>query len=235
MKKLFLFILIFTVASIFGQTSLTKLIISSNISSYYIYVDGRLSGIGKTELSLPEGEYHICIKESLLKWTGREITDVIKIDNSTGKIEKNYSFAEQTLINSIPQDARISVRDSIIGYTPLFINSGIKNLTLLKDNYGPLNVNLTGVKEFNLGNRVNGSNGTFVKSPWFKVLLGTAAVIGTVAAYYKIQADKSYDIYLTNRSSATLDEVNRYDAISGIALGALQINFGVLLYLLLSD
>jgi len=66
-------------------------------------------------------------------------------------------------------------------------------------------------------------------------LIGSAAVLGTVAAYHKIKADKTYDNYLADGNPQTLSEVNRLDTISGIALGALQINFGVLLYLLLTE
>ena len=35
----------------------------------------------------------------------------------------------------------------------------------------------------------DGNNGSFVKSPWFKVLFGSAIALGATAAYFKIKAD----------------------------------------------
>jgi hypothetical protein len=70
----------------------------------------------------------------------------------------------------------------------------------------------------------------FFKSITFKVLLGSAVLLGGSAAYFKIKGDKKYESYLINKDNSTLNEVNRYDLYSGIAFGLLQINFGYLLY-----
>ncbi|MCX6167847.1 MAG: hypothetical protein NTX65_00785 [Ignavibacteriales bacterium] len=76
---------------------------------------------------------------------------------------------------------------------------------------------------------------TFFSSATFKILLGSAAVLGGIAAYYKIRADKKYDDYVISKNQSTLDEVNRLDLYSGISFGLLQINFGYLIYKFLSD
>lgn len=68
------------------------------------------------------------------------------------------------------------------------------------------------------------------ESNWLKVLIGTSAILGATAAYFKINADKKYDEYLLTGDKETLKKVNRLDLYSGIAFGLLQINFGYLIY-----
>ncbi|MDH7604419.1 MAG: hypothetical protein QHH13_05925 [Melioribacter sp.] len=68
------------------------------------------------------------------------------------------------------------------------------------------------------------------ESNWLKILIGTSAVLGATAAYFKINADKKYDEYLSTGDKEILKRVNRLDLYSGIAFGLLQINFGYLIY-----
>lgn len=83
----------------------------------------------------------------------------------------------------------------------------------------------------------DGTNGEnfFTSGTTFKILISSAAILGGVAAYFKIKADKKYDEYLITRNQTTLDEVNRLDLMSGISFGLLQINFGYLIYKFLTD
>lgn len=84
--------------------------------------------------------------------------------------------------------------------------------------------------------KAEGTNGeNFFTSSTFKILLGSAAVLGGVAAYFKIKADNKYDEYLSTKNQSTLDEVDKLDLISGISFGLLQINFGYLIYKFLTD
>ena len=76
---------------------------------------------------------------------------------------------------------------------------------------------------------------SFFSSGTFKILIGSAAVLGGVAAYFKIKADRQYDDYLQTKNRFMLDEVDRSDLYSGIAFGLLQINFGYLIYKFLTD
>lgn len=84
--------------------------------------------------------------------------------------------------------------------------------------------------------KADGTNGeNFFTSTTFKILIGSAAVLGGISAYFKIKADKKYDEYLNTKNQSTLDEVDRLDLISGISFGLLQINFGYLIYKFLAD
>ena len=84
--------------------------------------------------------------------------------------------------------------------------------------------------------KADGTNGeNFFTSTTFKILIGSAAVLGGISAYFKIKADKKYDDYLNTKNQSTIEEVDRLDLISGISFGLLQINFGYLIYKFLTD
>ncbi len=237
MKRIIFILLIIPNFYSYCQIINSKLIIKTDSKENYVFINGELKEKGSEEISLPPGKYSILIKKSLLEWNGSQIKDTVNITGEGNRIEKHYSFGKMTLLDTRPQNAGVLARDSLIGYTPLFIHEGIGSVTILKDNYSPLHINPADYRNniINLGTPLNGHTESFVKTGWFKVLIGTAAVLGAAAAYYKIKADRKYDDYLNNGSQALLDEVNRYDLISGIALGALQINFGALLYFLLIE
>ncbi len=239
MKISWLFLLFISVFSfsISGQENKAKLIVKTNSGQCYIFINEKLQGRGNLEVELAEGNYKITIKESVLRWTGIEITDSIRVSGLDKQLEKYYSLEKPVLLNSEPQDAMVLAKDSIIGYTPLFVPSNVQNVTLLKDRYASRIIGMKSNSKpyVDLGLPVDINNGGFVKTVWFKVLIGTAAVFGATAAYYKIQADKKYEDYLGNKNSSVLSEVNRLDSISGLALGVFQLNFGALIYFLLFD
>jgi len=79
------------------------------------------------------------------------------------------------------------------------------------------------------------SNNSFLNSTMFKILIGTAVVIGGTSAYYKHRADENFDQYNLSGDKTYLDKTHKYDLISGIAFGALQINFGILVYYFLTE
>ena len=79
------------------------------------------------------------------------------------------------------------------------------------------------------------ADGSFIKSSWFKVLFGSAVALGTAAAYFKIKADNRYKKYIETRDRKYLDETDKLDLYSGLAFGALQINFGLLIYYFITE
>lgn len=99
----------------------------------------------------------------------------------------------------------------------------------LKDQTNMVNQELP----FGTGNQK--SEESFFKSGTLKLLIGSAALLGGISAYFKIQADRKYDDYLKSKNQTLLDEVNRLDAVSGISFGLLQLNFGYLIYKFLTD
>jgi len=76
---------------------------------------------------------------------------------------------------------------------------------------------------------------SFIDSDLFLILVGTAVTFGATAAYFKLESDVAYDKYLESDKKSYRNKTDRYDLYSGIALGALEINFGFLIYKFLTD
>lgn len=76
---------------------------------------------------------------------------------------------------------------------------------------------------------------SFVESELFYLAVGSAVLLGASAAYLKTESDKNYEKYLNTTDKKYLNKTNELDIYSGAALGALQINFGYLIYKFLTD
>jgi hypothetical protein len=75
----------------------------------------------------------------------------------------------------------------------------------------------------------------FIDSDLFLFIVGSAVAFGTTAAYFKLESDAAYDKYLMTNDKSYLNRTDKYDLYSGIALGALEINIGYLIYKFLTD
>lgn len=75
----------------------------------------------------------------------------------------------------------------------------------------------------------------FIDTDLFLVLVGSAVLLGATSAYFKLESDILYEKYNGTNNQQKLDKIDRYDLYSGLALGALQINFGYLIYKFLTD
>ncbi|MDZ7763308.1 MAG: hypothetical protein U5K00_02625 [Melioribacteraceae bacterium] len=125
-----------------------------------------------------------------------------------------------------------------LGYTPLKIKPVDRSLTLSKNGYAQKNILLeTQKSKYHVDLEFTGIKKSipFTQTTTFKILVGSAIVLGGTAAYFKLEADKKFDKYLETRHSKYLDDTDQFDLYSGLAFGALQINFGALLYFFLFD
>ncbi|MCK9280335.1 MAG: hypothetical protein M0P71_06935 [Melioribacteraceae bacterium] len=77
------------------------------------------------------------------------------------------------------------------------------------------------------------NNDKFFNSTLSKILVGSAVVLGGVSAYFKLKADKEFENHSNNNNYES--NYNTYDTISGVSLGLLQVNIGILIYYFLSD
>ncbi|OGU62669.1 MAG: hypothetical protein A2V66_04235 [Ignavibacteria bacterium RBG_13_36_8] len=233
---IFLFFLICSI--IYSQDCVFTLYINSNRTDAAIYINNKLVGTGSTEVTLEIGKHQIRLKESERRWGAQLITDTVEILDCDITKYLNYNFENEMYLDSYPQDAAVTKNDDVIGYTPLslFPQKGLYELS--KSNFESKLIELTEISsvnpiQLNFTGEINKTN--FVESVWFKVMLGSAVAFGATAAHFKIQADKKYDQYLETNDRKYLDETNKYDLYSGIAFGALQVNFGVLIYILFME
>ena len=207
-------------------------------SASFIFVNDNFIGRGEVQMNVDKGIYPVAIRESLVKWNCYEVLDTIDVDSCNHNYKFEYSVAKKIFVDSRPQDAAIIQDDSILGYTPQFVEINPKEQVELKKgtaldmfNYKSLFINKYQKIDFKpLPEMPN-----FTESVLFKILLGSATVFGATAAYFKLKADKKYDEYVATQNRSTFDTVNRYDIYSGIALGLLQINVGYLIYRFLTD
>lgn len=230
MLTIFLAVPFFTLQA---QDCTSLLNISTGDSSSVIYLNDSYLGSGRISREVKKGKYKILIKDEARKWGAQEIVDSISI-NECGKTENlEYSFKKTVYLRTIPDNAEVYFRDSLLGSTPLSIYRTVPQVEIRKTNYKPVFLTAEDLAQNPLidldfmGKRAPES---FFKTNLFKILVGSAIALGTTAVYYKLKANKTYDQYNETKESTLMDKTNRYDLYSGIAFGALQVNFGALIY-----
>jgi hypothetical protein len=121
----------------------------------------------------------------------------------------------------------------LLGHAPIYLPDNLGELTISKSYYIPQVLEATMVSnnqpvqlEF-LGKE---DEENFADSKWFKILIGSAVVLGATSAYLKIQADQTYEQYLVERDKELLQKTERLDQASAVTFGLLQVNFGILIY-----
>lgn len=154
--------------------------------------------------------------------------------------EKLYYSNEDSLIllKTIPHDVYVYSNDSLIGHTPLKINQNFSKLILQKDGYEQKSIELKDVPYqpvVYLNYIGSTKQESFFNRPVFKYLLGGIFALGAATAYFKIKADKNFEDYEFSGDRKFLDKTKRYDTISGITFGVLQVNFGILIYHFLTE
>ncbi|MCW8811296.1 MAG: hypothetical protein OQJ93_02880 [Ignavibacteriaceae bacterium] len=234
--------LILTFAScnnfLFGQDCKATVSIKTDVDKAKLFVDDVYAGMGNNFITkLDSGRHVIYITENFWKWKSKSISDTINIFNCSDII-LNYSLNGQKILNTEPQDVYVFKGDSLIGFTPLLLDLQKGKYTLEKPDYTQKTINfqeiVSGEKpELQFVGQEKGKS--FYETTLFKVLVGTALALGATTAYYKLEADKKFDEYQITGNPELLDQTNRYDLISGVTFVAMQINFGLILYLFLSD
>lgn len=227
-----LFVIVLVSASL-AQDCKSILEIETNRDSSLIFINDQLIGYGKIRTEVTSGKYFITVKENSFRWNEHEINDSVNIKLCDKEYLISYNLFDKLFIDSRPQDASIYIYDSLMARTPNFVNvNEFQTVSLRK---GGITRSIHS-KELNAYNTIpleiprTEKNEIFSESDWFKVLVGTATVFGTVSAYFKIKADNRFDEYLKSKDPDKLNEVNRFDLYSGISFGLLQINFGYLIY-----
>lgn len=160
------------------------------------------------------------------------------------RIEAGQNFAISDFVNdtllivTLPDDAKVQAGDSLIGYTPLRLAEKISSFSILKNGFKPKEVTpdySQQILKVQLEKIYFDEQSSFFKTNYFNILLVSAAVFGGVAAYFKLKADDKFDLYQSTGDHNFLNETRNYDLYSGVAFGLLQINFGILVYNLLTD
>ena len=222
---------------LFAQDCKSILTIKTNEPYSLIYVDNKITGMCTVKIEVSKGKHYVFIKENKFNWNTEKIIDSINIEECKDR-ELIYHFVKKYFVSGKPQDTELYVKDSLLGYTPISLSSSISEIKLrhkgYKEKVFSLN-NYTAGENFNLLNISKPDNKDFLKTNFFKILVGTAVIFGGTAAYFKLKADDNFDKYNISNNQSYLEKTHKYDLISGIAFGALQINFAALIYFFLTD
>lgn len=236
-KKIFALIFALALISLAQDDCKSTVTIITNNEEANIFVNDSLVAVGNTTLEMKPGYYEIVIIESISKWGSDVFNDSLTIKECNDTIELTYNFENRTLLKSVP-DAAVIYKDTLIGYTPILIPLKYENLSIEKRNYRRQNISLPSVTQsprITLDYIGKENKQPFIETTLFKVLIGSALVLGSTAAYFKLEADKNFDRYTETRNREFLDQTDKYDLYSGLAFGALQLNLGALLYYFLFE
>lgn len=235
-NKIILFISLLSLTG-YAQDCLNVLKINSDIEEVNIYLNDSLISLnGEVEIEIDDGEYILTAEENSEKWNAKTFSDTIKIMGCENKII-NYYFSSETLIETIPADAYVFANDSLIGFTPIKVPNDFQELRISKPGFVEQKIFLNDYSPKLVKLDFNGiiKSEPFVNTTMFKVLTGSAIVLGAVTAYFKLKADDKFDEYRFSGDKKFLDDTNRYDTISGISLALFQINFGYIIYRFLAE
>jgi len=243
------------VAAIFAGLSLAAAQLSQNDAAAPFFVNSRIEGVkvyvdsvavGSTPLSgatISSGNHVVryCHPDTS-RWPVSVVVETL-IVTSENRVERTVTFPSVYHFNSEPYGAVIRIGDSTIGTTPMYYAGFPGNQVIIfsKPGYedgsvlapadgGEVFCTLTG-GESRSPLRVSDQSKSLVP---VIVASGTAVISGSLAAYFKIKADRSYDEYLLTGNPGALTRVDTFDKYSAVALVASQLSVIALSYLLLS-
>ncbi len=235
-RKIFLIILSFYAVNLWAQCQ-GELHIKTDLPSAKIYVDSILAGKGNIQIKLNNGSHYILVMEEADRWDAKSFSDTLIIHDCKDTV-LNFRFKSEVYLDTEPQDVYVYEDSTLVGHTPMFLPVNDENLILKKEGYEQRIINL---ENLNTNEKIKlnfiGSlkDGNFFEKNAFKMLVAGIVALGGVSAYFKIKADKNFDNYESTGTKYYLDQTHKFDLISGISFGALQVGFGFLIYYFLSD
>ncbi|HEY7751627.1 MAG TPA: hypothetical protein VH917_04990 [Ignavibacteriaceae bacterium] len=230
-----LFLFNYTVTS--AQDCKAEVQFICDIENVLIVINDSVYGQGKLfQTQLEQGKYFVVISENSDRWDAKSFSDTLIVADCK-TIVLDYKFRSEVLLKTDPQDVYVFENDSLIGFTPIFLTQAQKEIVLKKDGYAdkhiftnqliesePVKLDFTGVIQ----------EESFMHSIWFKFLIGSLVALGATTAYYKLEADDLFDEYKITGDPELLEQTDKYDMISGVTFVALQINFALIAYFLLT-
>ena len=236
-KIILLPIVVYSFCISYAQEGLTILAIQTNVDSAGLFIDDNFISVGRMfQIELEPGVHSIQIVEELKKWNAETITDTIQIEKS-GELFLSYTFKDQSLLNSNPQDVYVFEKDSLVGFTPILLEAGFKELKLEKPDYKSIYITPEEISNGEMPElQFTGQppEQQFYGSTLFKVLLGTVIALGATTAYYKLEADKLYEEYKITGDPGLVDNIDHYDGQSAGTFIAMEICVGALIYFFLN-
>ncbi len=233
-----IFILLAAFNFTMAQDCKATITINTNNDSSLIFLNDNFIGKGNVSVEESTGSYSIKVTKSLIQWDAQTIHDTIYVSNCEDQT-LNYTFNNSIYLQTDPEDAYVYHDQKLIGHTPLRLAINNQDFLLKKIGYEDKIISsnqLDNGKTISLVQLYNNKNQeSFFDGTEFKLLLGSLIVLGGTTAYYKLKADDKFQEYQFTGKGELLDQTHKYDLISGITFGLVQINFGILMYYFLFD
>lgn len=233
-----LFLCLISASSNLAQDCKADVVIHTNLENAEVFLNDSLKQIGKDfHLKLEPGTHIITLCSNSRVWNSALIIDTLEISDCSS-ISFTYNFKSRVFLDSNPQNVYVIQSDSITGFTPLWLEDNFQSLLLKKPDFTEVTLShneiVLGIKP-ELKFIGENKSESFYESALFKVLTGTLIALGATTAYYKLEADRTFDEYQFTGDPALQEQTEKYDLISGATFVALQINFGMMLYFFLAD
>lgn len=237
-KNILLLAIAFSFCISYAQESFTILTIKTNVDSAGLFIDDNFIGVDdEFQIELEPGVHSIQIAEELKKWNAEIIIDTVQIEKS-GELFLSYTFKDQALLNTNPQDVYVFEEDSLVGFTPILLEAGFKELKLDKPDYKSIYVTPDEISNGKIPELLftgQPPNQQFYGSTMFYTLLGTAIALGATTVYNKLKADDLYEEYKITGDRGLIDNIEHYDDQSAWTLIATEIFIGVIIYFFLAE
>ena len=236
-KYIVLFFLAMPLPALARQDSV-KVEIKTGLDSSFIYINHQLSGRGSAVVYLSPGRYIIKASEPAVYWNAKSVSDTLLLNGKSKDTSLALRLNSEHYLETSPENAAVIIDDTTAGFTPLFIAGSSGKVILKKNGYAAETLNTDHLsKDENIKLNFTGTpeSESFFRTDAFKILVGSIVLLGSGTAYFKLKADNRFDQYQATGEKSYLDQTRKLDVVSGIFMGALQINFGVLIYYFLTD
>ena len=235
-------ILFFCTGSAVGQER--TLVISSNVGSAHVYVDGEWLGV------VTQSPFNIALNAKSVRVAASQ-EDQWSVDpllfelpeTSVGTVSIDVVFPQTYRVESVPSGARVFNQAGVqLGVTPLQWSTkkpleeellvslgGHEPITFLPGS-DVWNRHIFSLKRLSPSDALVPSRVSGDRPPrrWVnKVVLTSAFAAGALAVHFRTKADNRFDDYNQTGNRALRSEIRRLDVQSGVALGAMQLGIGV--------
>lgn len=253
-KIIIIYLVLFIPSSAFSQQNTGKLSVNLKADGY-IYLNSELIATDSFQnLNLMPGEYKLAVYSSSSQtWTERGYEQVVII-NPGEKIELTINNSEFIYINSLPYNSKIYVNEKSIATTPAFVKrrdlDHSEYVKLKRDGYNDQRVFISKdessyfvnlkPKENNIPIQVAKANLGNSQTSWLKEgLILTSLLSSWGAFYFKREADKNYNKYLTTANPAAMtkyyDRTTTFDTYSEISIAISAVAVTTYMYFLIFD
>ncbi|NUN08751.1 MAG: hypothetical protein HUU54_06205 [Ignavibacteriaceae bacterium] len=201
--------------------------------SYSVEVADSVKTGDELSFRVSPGTHIFYIREKINDW-GIISKDTITFPGCDSSFVFLYDPGEKRYLRTEPSDVRVYDNSAYLGSTPLVLTRSQSGLLLAKPGYNrrvlsdSLQAGLGVIKL--LPENLYGKEISFLKSNLPHILMGSLLVLGGLSAYTKLKADRYYEQYSAFGHDNDLKTMRKYDLLSGISFGLLQINLAYLVY-----